>query len=104
MTAPRIAPGADEERALLRCAFRLLVGYVGGAIFAAGLQHLADSVGAAWQALALLTAGGAVAAGGIAAAWAALRDADGRAIGARHRQGLARRSAMADHNLGRRVG
>ena len=89
----------------MQCALRLLVGYVGGAMFVVGLLHLAGNVGAAWQAFAFLTAGAAVAASGIAGAWATLSDADyRRAIGARRRQGRAHPSGMADHNRGRRVG
>ena len=108
MIAPRIPPSIDEERALLRCALRLLVGYAGGAAFVVGLLHLAGNVGATWHALALLTAGLAAAAAGIAGARSALRDADaGLTRGARlrhHRQGRAYRPPMADQSLGRRVG
>jgi hypothetical protein len=110
LIAPRIPPSIDEERALLRCALRLLVGYAGGAAFVVGLLHLAGNVGATWHALALLTAGLAAAAAGSAGARSALRDADagaGCTRGARwrhHRQGRAYQPPMADQSLGRRVG
>jgi hypothetical protein len=112
LIAPRIPPSIDEERALLRCALRLLVGYTGGAAFVVGLLHLAGNVGATWHALALLTAGLAATAAGSARARSALRDADadagaGCTRGARrrhHRQGRAYQPPMADQSLGRRVG
>jgi hypothetical protein len=100
----RIPPSADEERALVRCAFRLLVGYVGGAAFVIGLLHLVGSVGATWHALTLLTAGAAAAAAGTAGARMELRDFGRGAMESRYRQGRTQRSPMADHNLGRRVG
>ena len=85
-------------------ALRLLVGYVGGAVFFVGLVHLIGDVGASWHALALLAAGAAAAIAGIAGARAVLRDVDRRSMPSRYRQRPPMRPPMSDHSLGRRVG
>ena len=106
MSGLRALPSPGEQRALMRYALRLLVAYVGGAMFVIGLLHLIG-VGAWWSALTLSAAGAAVAAAGIAGAHAALRKIDRRRTREwylRDRRETARRSAGAAHNLGRRVG
>jgi hypothetical protein len=103
LNAPRISASAGEERALVRYALRLLVGYAGGAAFAVGLLHVAAGVGQTWHALALMAAGAAAAAAGVAGAWATLRGF-AQKIESRHSRRRADRPSIVDHNLGRRVG
>ena len=63
----------------------------------------AAGAGAAWHALALVAAGAAAAEVGIAGAWTTLRGF-AQEVESRRRQRHPHRPAIADHNLGRRVG
>jgi hypothetical protein len=103
LIARGIPPSSEEEQALLRYACRVLVGYAGSAAFVVGLLHLAAGVGEASHALLLMTAGAAAAEAGIAGARATLRGF-AREVESKHRQRRVHRPAIADHNLGRRVG